>query len=1088
MEIGTQNGARTDHDRELKMNGVNGAGMVKREPSPNKSKGGATPMTNGYDTPMDVDATKQAQAASNAPDQVSKMDNLPPEIAHITQNFIGIPFLLQRMAQKSHNDLQAKIEELAKISIPQGSLNGNAGTAEDNSEENQNKKVNLLHFIQDMHGKWVKALIISEWSRKAGQVSKLIDLNVHINEELGKYDQGLDFVGHIKRGLYQARLPDPDLKTALQVLSTGQAPWVPEFGYIDSPPLTTAEQMKWINELNTLLSVRLNLVDHDKIPHQFREYTIDSGRVTFKVNGEFEIDLTIADEDFEQQFWFIDFRFTFSPAPQDLTNTLRSFLEFRVNEALGNEGLRGCYELLHELTLTHKINELRRQAVQLSRGRWIEHLKVERLNRALSIQYWTNRFPAAGSNTGTKSWIIIGVNSGRTPKPNSPPKSNTASHLELRWFKDGKEVRDVDVSVDSQDISADALLKKIVAKHIGDILSSIHDRLLTKPRFEKRQASICLSISGEDPSESALVVQLTHAQSLTVRINPTTGFFNMQPAAQSFIYRGEAYLNQRSRNLVEDGVVQIENIRWSSEFGELVRLGEGQGWRVSRRPVASEEVRRLHASREPHNALWLRREGWAATWYLVVCLSLAGDTWWLVDVMGDAPNGLKVDSPKPRGNQFNARNNVMIEQQTARMRTFNLIPITSTNPKFSVPFFTDLTTLTTGMIAQISDITTLRKSNIQYTVKPTNNPYLSSRLRMPALFVRFAAILPPQGGEHKTQQTRDSWASEFVQIIFRGVRNPASASSRCFTVSADVRVVVKDKSKFSLLKGHVDHDVFYHPRNGYFRLHLRTEIGKSFIDTLATRLKALDRLVEFVAAINSRADTVKCESVTLRKVVFTYGPPTTEQPSADGQASTPWRVVLDLARSEKVSVTLEKGNPHVRVRDMLDNLVNSPVGFEQLPFWLQTSLRLHRGLDAMEDSWVDIASNNQGDLQVVPRALDWLSVHLKLPALANKSARHLCLSVRCRQRRGQLWWSVERAKRSGDSPKKDVDEFDAALQPVFDARGEGWLGQGKSAVALCAGTGVEDLLARLSDALKALAVGGPPQPAAGSQGAAIVLD
>lgn len=648
MEIGTQNGARTDHDRDSKINGINGVGMVKREPSPTKAKAGATPMTNGYDTPMEADAPKQAQAALNAPDQASKMDNLPPEIAHITQNFIGIPFLLQRLAQKSHNDLQTKIEELAKIPIPQGSLNGNTGTTEDNSEENQNKKANLLNFIQDMHGKWVKALVISEWSRKAGQVSKLIDLNVHINEQLAKYDQGLDFMGHIKRGLYQARLPDPDLKTALQVLSTGQAPWFPEvlwlpsepmlvsltklqFGYIEPPPLTTAEQIKWINELNTLLSVRLNLEDHDKIPSQFRDYTIDSGRVTFKVEGEFEVDLTIADEDFDKQFWFIDFRFTFSPAPQELSEALRVFLEMKVNEALGSDGLQGCYELLHELTLTHKINELRRQAVQLSRGRWIENLKVERLNRALSIQYWTNRLPTANSNSGTKSWIIVGVNSGRT-KPNSPPKSNPTSHLELRWFQDGKEVRDVDVAVDSQDISAESLIKKIVAKHVGNILSSIYDRLLTKPRFEKRQASIALNINREDPSESTLVVQLTHAQSLTVRINPTTGMFTMQPAAQSYVYKGEAMLNQRARNLVEDGVIQIESIRWQSAFGELVRLGEGQGWRMSRRPVGSEEVKRLHSSREPHNMLWLRREGWAATWYLVVCLSLAGDTWWLVEM------------------------------------------------------------------------------------------------------------------------------------------------------------------------------------------------------------------------------------------------------------------------------------------------------------------------------------------------------------------------------------------------------------------------------------------------------------------------
>lgn len=324
--------------------------------------------------------------------------------------------------------------------------------------------------------------------------------------------------------------------------------------------------------------------------------------------------------------------------------------------------------------------------------------------------------------------------------------------------------------------------------------------------------------------------------------------------------------------------------------------------------------------------------------------------------------------------------------------------------------------------------------------------------------------------------------------MFRGVRNPASASSKYFTVSADAKVLVRDKSKFSLLKGHVDHDVYYHARTGSFRLHLRTEIGKSFVDALATRLKALDRLVEFVAAINRRSDTVKCESVTLRKVVFTYGPPNSEQHPVDGQTSTPWRVVLDLARSEKVSVTLEKGNPHIRVRDMLDQLVNSSAGFEQLPFWLQTSLNLHRALDAMEDSWVNVAMDNQGELQIAPHAIDVYYLYFELPVQVNKPARGLCLRVRCRLRRGELWWSVERAQPSGEARRNDIDEFDTALQPVFDSRGDDWMGHGKSAVAKTAGTGIVDLLARVSDALKGLATAGIAQPAAGSQGAAIVLD
>lgn len=390
--------------------------------------------------------------------------------------------------------------------------------------------------------------------------------------------------------------------------------------------------MKWISELNTLLSVRLNLEDHDKIPYHFRDYRIHSGRVTFKVKGEFEVDLTIADEDFEKQFWFINFRFDFSPASQDLTEALVAFVEMKVNDALGIDGLRGCYEFLHEFVLTHKINELRRQALVLSRGRWIENIKVERLNRALSIQYWTNRFPASGPNAGPKSWIIVGTNSGKVPPRNSPPGTRPTSYLTLRWFRDGKEDKDVDVLADSEEISAEVLLKKIVAKHVEHILSSMYAKLLSKPRFEKRQASISLSISSEEPSESTLAIQLTHSQTLTVRMNTTTGFFNMQPAARTLISRAEVFLNQRCKNLVEEGVAHIETIRWQSEFDEIIRRGKGSGWHLSKRPVNPDEIKRLHPSREQCQSLWLKREGWDPAWYLVVCLSLAGDTWWLVEM------------------------------------------------------------------------------------------------------------------------------------------------------------------------------------------------------------------------------------------------------------------------------------------------------------------------------------------------------------------------------------------------------------------------------------------------------------------------
>lgn len=394
-----------------------------------------------------------------------------------------------------------------------------------------------------------------------------------------------------------------------------------------------------MNELNVLLSVRLNLDEYDKIPHWFRNYTIDNGRVTFKVEGEFEVDLTIADDDFEKQWWFLDVRFAFSPAPAEPSDVLRYFIESKVNESLEVHGLKGCYEYLHEYVLTHKIQTLRRQAALLSRRLWVDHTKVEPLKRALSIQYWPQRYLAVGPKQGTnsaipagpKSWFIIGVNSAKTPPHNAPLGAPVTSNIVIRWFRDGKEVKDEDLSFNTKEISAEALLKQIIGKHIKHILLSIYQKLLSKPRYADRKASISLNIDDDQPSDSCLMVQLTHEQTLKVRIDAITGSFIFHPHS-NLISRRQNFLNTRARDSIEDGLLQIENIRSESLFEELARRGRSMGWRMCKPPVHQEEMRKLHSSKEPNPAIWLKHESWNPLWFLVVSSSSAGDAWWLVSV------------------------------------------------------------------------------------------------------------------------------------------------------------------------------------------------------------------------------------------------------------------------------------------------------------------------------------------------------------------------------------------------------------------------------------------------------------------------
>lgn len=638
MENGTQNGVHTNYTR------VNGAkdGFVKSDPSVDKGKGVADkerasnfPTVNGghagnnikseaMGTDLAVQKGPTPPASGSMMDSL-RMDDLPDEIQHITAGSMPLGLLLSRLAQISHNHLQDLIDELATRPVAQNSAaNGTpdyrSTTAEDTSPESLEKKRLLLEFIQHLHTRWVKALVITEWSRKAEPVGRLIDLKNYIEQQLAHFTQQFAVLADVKKQLIWARLPSPDLKTALEVLSSGEVSWMPELGYIEPPAQTPDEQLDWMENLNTLLSVRLTLDEYDKIPYHFRKYTIDSGRVTFKVEGEFEVDLTIADEDSEKQFWFIDFRFLFSPAPDELSERLKLFLEDKVNGALATDGLAGCYRFLHGFTLTHQITEFTRQALELGRNRWVDSLKVERLNRAMSIQYWQSR-----PQTGLKSWIILGTHSGK--KAQDDPAST--SRLFLRWFRDNREVKDLDIPLDSSNISAERILKTVIARHVEHILTSIHSKLLTFPRFSKREASLRLTISKDEPAASQLVMRLSRDNELTAKIDPVTGSFALSPSTR-VITQGERELNRNGKDPVAEGHIILEKTRCFHTMEELTRRGRSMGWLTHNPGVKPDELKPFLTIRETFQTLWLRRTGWRADWSVLVVMSLGGDKWWLV--------------------------------------------------------------------------------------------------------------------------------------------------------------------------------------------------------------------------------------------------------------------------------------------------------------------------------------------------------------------------------------------------------------------------------------------------------------------------
>lgn len=157
------------------------------------------------------------------------LTTLPPELEHISQGFFPFAKLINRAVQQCWNDLTDLITELAEVQMPPSNAPNGKPTG-NQSNENIHKKVRILEFAQAKRVEFIKLLVLSQWSRQAADVSKLIDLQAFIRMRYDAYNRALLSVGDMKRDLIGAQMGNHDLKTALEVLSTGKVARLSEVG------------------------------------------------------------------------------------------------------------------------------------------------------------------------------------------------------------------------------------------------------------------------------------------------------------------------------------------------------------------------------------------------------------------------------------------------------------------------------------------------------------------------------------------------------------------------------------------------------------------------------------------------------------------------------------------------------------------------------------------------------------------------------------------------------------------------------------------------------------------------------------------
>jgi mediator complex subunit MED14 len=166
----------------------------------------------------------------------SSLKQLPPEIRHITEGFVSLGTLIDRVVQITWNDLQELLDRLVDLPVDTSSISGlsnGVGAAHNgrpvNEASNSIRKRHLwLDFAKTHRDQFIKLAVISAWSKSVEDVRMYIDLMGWSAEQFYAMEEIARSLGQLKLDLQPFKMPNPDIKTALEVLTTGKASWMPD--------------------------------------------------------------------------------------------------------------------------------------------------------------------------------------------------------------------------------------------------------------------------------------------------------------------------------------------------------------------------------------------------------------------------------------------------------------------------------------------------------------------------------------------------------------------------------------------------------------------------------------------------------------------------------------------------------------------------------------------------------------------------------------------------------------------------------------------------------------------------------------------
>lgn len=965
-----------------------------------------TPTVNGAPLKGASSAVAVSAPLVSTPDQFSE---LPPEIAHISQeHYHPLSTLMLRISQETYNDLSETITAMAEMPLmPQtnGVVTNGSGAhrnAQENEDTNRRKKLLLMKFAQDNRAKFIKLLVLTEWGKKAStNVSKLIDLFAWATAQKDYVNFLPHAIERIKLYSSAAAERNPDIATAIEILSAGKAPWMPTLGYIPPEPISSEKGLELLRYVNTTLSIRLNV--HENLPRRLQNWRIDSGRATFVMEKEFEFDVVSFSEDISEQWWLVDLRLLFSPAP---TITVGSHfferLQMQANTILKDKGLSGWFDFFCNFVLTHKIFVLRSQAIALARSGWAGSLKVENVHRELVVSYWTD-------HPGKKNWIELGISTNKPRKGKSSWRGPPSPSINVRWFRRGVEVKDAKFDFDWHNLSFERIIKRVIAHHTSDILRK------TRENFNSLLTAEA-SLSDSEPADCKLQVTLgTSSNATTLSLEPVTGNYILQPASP-VTARAELAFNQGREPKLMAHI--LTKVLAQTLQDSVQRCAQQLGWlSVSRQALNLDAVKSAVKLDVIQHTMYSPR-GWSPTWTLGTVVDASGSSWWIFEI---GSNGSAIEYAEQ----------IRMNRPDGSTLTINRRTLAS------------LERIAVQLLSTRVTVRQLEREKKPFSLRQELGQAKSTAqgervIRGWALHLDTTDLLTSQHREQPWLEPNLSIACQGLRSTVRSVWHIVSGRMRK-SVAADMQKLMATSPQ----KG------FRFCEDGSFRILLSTPFGQDILGELRGRLRDVNRLRSFASTLQKRQ--MRLGSSSLQRVQFQYGP-------------TSHVAAVNFGAEKDIAIEISHSNPHYRIHKMLAEIANERVpslpalftgdanGLDRFCSTLVITRPLVTALNVLESNAANVNLRNPA-----------IHVHSLFKYRLAYENPVCTFDVRAQPKDDKVYWFIEdnMKKHTPDlrpSPERSpthrrLESLQVKLKELFASKGERWFGTRNGIVTEIDGVG-----------------------------------